>query len=220
MMDVLLSLLLGATVAEAETPGMAVIAAAAAESQSRVHQLRITEGAFNRLPKPGPGMVFSARSLGSDAGWFRVDVKAQLHGELVGRAKLSFSWAGPVEVLVALRAIAKGAEIGPDDISIEPYEGGMPTLFLTARADAVGKIARYAIAPGTMLQKNAVRPRRLVRRGDRIRVYARTGGLVVTLDGTAVSGGGHGEPIRVRNARSSRIIEAVVSGPGEAEVGR
>ena len=221
MMTPLLSLLLGATAAaEAETPGMAVIMAAAGESGGRVQALRIAKSAFNRLPRPGPEMMFSATALDSDSRWFRVEVKAKLSGKLAGQATYAFSWAGPVEVVVAVRAIAKGAEVRPDDVSVERYDGGALAQYLTSRADAVGRIARYAVAPGTVLRKNSVRPPRLVRRGDRIKVFVRAGGLVVTLDGSAMSNGGEGDSVRVRNARSRRIIEAVVIGPGEAEVGR
>ena len=45
------------------------------------------------------------------------------------------------------------------------------------------------------------------------------GGITLTLQAKALSGGGVGETINAQNVTSRKTIQAVVSGPGQALVG-
>lgn len=55
-----------------------------------------------------------------------------------------------------------------------------------------------------------------VRRGETILLTYATPGLTLSTRARAMSDGGVGEPIRVTNTASNRVIEAVVTGPGAA----
>ncbi len=218
MMCLLAALAIGAPVAEAETPGMAVILAASRVHRDEVRRLRIRRESFRRLPPPQDGMLFRATPLGSGPRRFRVEVEARLHGQRAGRAVLAFRWGGPPTVVIAARAIPKGAVIRAEDVSLAPYDGASADLFVSSISDVVGEVARHAIAPGVSLRRASVRKQYLVRRGDTVEVIVTRGGLSVTLKAKALGSGGAGEPVRVRNSRSRRIIDATVTSAGRAEV--
>lgn len=200
----------------AETPSVAVILAAADGSAAA---LRIPAGVFRALPKPGPGMSFAARLLPTDArGRRRFRVEAWHDGRLVATGDYTFGSRRAETIVVAQRRIARGAVIGPADVTTAPYEGSSAGLYAQTIESVVGRVARYDLAPGARLRTNATRRPFLVRSGDPVRVNVRVGRLTVTLKGVAVGSARRGERVEVRNARSRRIVEAVVTGAREAEV--
>ena len=122
-------------------------------------------------------------------------------------------------VLVATRELRRGEAIGAGDVALEERNAlasvGSPPL--TQPADVDGLSARRTIAPGTVLNASLVEPPVLVRRGDRLGVSARTGGITVQTSGEALGTARLGERVRVRNLQSGRVIDAVVTGSGSAE---
>jgi len=122
-------------------------------------------------------------------------------------------------VLVATRELRRGEAIGTDDVALEERNVlaavGAPPL--AQAADVVGLHARRTITPGTLLSAGLVELPVLVRRGDRLGVSARSGGITVQINGEALGTARLGERVRVRNLQSGRVIDAVVTGSGSAE---
>ncbi|MGB6144187.1 MAG: flagellar basal body P-ring formation chaperone FlgA, partial [Rhodanobacter sp.] len=56
--------------------------------------------------------------------------------------------------------------------------------------------------------------RRMVRAGDHVQVLAQLEGISVRAEGVALGSGDNGARLRVRNAASGRVIDAMVSAPG------
>ena len=214
--SIMLALLLASP--GAETPSQAIELAAAKASSER--GVRVAKGLFSRLPNPGPGTQFFATGLDErDPRFFQVEVVARVDGRVVGREVYRLPWRRPVRfVLVAAKHIPKGAIVGFDDIRREPFKGRRSDLYLQSAESAVGSVARYALANGVKIRTSALRPPRLVRRGEKVRVLVRSGGLVVSAVGVALGGGARGDTIKIRNGRSRRVIEAVVTQPGVAEI--
>jgi flagella basal body P-ring formation protein FlgA len=122
-------------------------------------------------------------------------------------------------VLVATRELRRGEAIGAGDVALEERNTlaavGAPPL--TQTADVVGLSARRTIAPGTLLSASLIELPVLVRRGDRLGVSARAGGITVQISGEALGTARLGERVRVRNLQSGRVIDAVMTGSGSAE---
>ena len=122
-------------------------------------------------------------------------------------------------VLVATRELRRGEAIGAGDVALEERNTlaavGAPPL--TQAADVVGLSARRTIAPGTLLSASLIELPVLVRRGDRLGVSARAGGITVQISGEALGTARLGERVRVRNLQSGRVIDAVMTGSGSAE---
>ncbi len=84
---------------------------------------------------------------------------------------------------------------------------------------AIGKAARHALRAGASASARDLLSPRLVKRDEPVRVCFDADGVSLTLDGKAMADGSVGETIRVMNPTSKLVIDAVVSGPGQALVG-
>ena len=203
----------------AETPSVAVTLLSAAESVQDGRQLDLGAATFAGLPKPQAGLTFVARRLeGSNRRWFRVEIEARVGDRAVASHRYNLGWRRPGTVIVTDRAIAKGAVISAEDVTQIGFDGARSELFVATLSDAVGMVAKYAIAPGVQLRRSAVRAPLLVRRGDEVKVRFRARTFDVSVAAVALTGGGRGESIRVQNERSRRVFKARVSNRGEAEV--
>lgn len=123
------------------------------------------------------------------------------------------------EVVVLNRPLPRGVVLQPGDLRMEARDttslhGG----YFDAVEQATGMLSRRSLSAGTVLTHNAIEAPRLVQRGQQVVLLARAGGLEVRSAGKALSDGAEGQLIKVRNTRSSRVVEALVTAPGTAVV--
>ncbi|QJU57442.1 flagellar basal body P-ring formation protein FlgA [Sphingomonas sp. AP4-R1] len=62
------------------------------------------------------------------------------------------------------------------------------------------------------------RPTPLVKRGDAIVIAVRSGALLITAHGKALSDGAMGDRVRVTNDATRRTLQAVVEGPARVKI--
>jgi len=115
---------------------------------------------------------------------------------------------------VAFRSVLKADDLREQLCDIEDPRA---TYFRTT-AEAVGKVARRALGPGELLGQNSVEQPGLVRSGETVRLLVESGGLRMTVLARALQNGKLGDPIKVRNIDSDRVITAVITGRGEVRV--
>ena len=87
-----------------------------------------------------------------------------------------------------------------------------------AITQAIGKKLTRPLQPDQVLAPIHVEQAEVVRRGDQVIISARSGGISVRMPGEALSDGGMGKQINVRNLGSQRVVKARVTGPGQVEV--
>ena len=74
-----------------------------------------------------------------------------------------------------------------------------------------------AQAPSAVVATSAATPSSLaVRRGDAVTITYAAPGLRLSTRGRAMQDAGVGQPIRITNLQSNRVIDAIVTGPGAA----
>jgi len=123
------------------------------------------------------------------------------------------------KVLVAARTLARGTVLRPDDLkAVRRDLSRLSPGYLTDRKHATGMVLLRPLGPGNLLVQSAVKPPRLVQRGQDVTILASVGGLVVRSQGKALADGAYGETVRVRNSRSRRIVQGVVSARGTVKV--
>ncbi len=121
-------------------------------------------------------------------------------------------------VVTAGRALPAGHVLAVSDLKTVRLEvDGLRSYHHEARRLA-GSVLRRPLAAGQPVEAAHVTPPLLVRRGERVVVEARVDGLAVRTSGEALSAGRKGDTIRVRNLRSKRVVQAVVTGRGRVEV--
>lgn len=125
---------------------------------------------------------------------------------------------GNVDVLVWARNIAAGEVIQPEDLV-----WGKAAL---APADApsdpdlvVGLAARRAVRAGAAVGGRDVAALQVIRANEIVTLVFEDGGVSLSLQAKAMAGGAVGETINVQNVTSKKIVQAVVTGPGQAAVG-
>lgn len=122
-------------------------------------------------------------------------------------------------IVVAARPLPRGVILQAGDLKTERHDlSRVPPGYLVRVADAVGMVLLRPLAPGNTLSESALKPRQLVRRGERVTIVAELSGLVVRSAGTALMNGAYGQVIQVRNLRSKRVVDAVVSAPGIVKI--
>ena len=119
------------------------------------------------------------------------------------------------QVLVSSRALLRGDGIGAADVHVE--ERDVTRLgygYLDNLEQIAGRTLSRALARGSVLSPGSLGGRRMVRAGDHVQVLAQLEGIQVRAEGVALGSGDNGARLRVRNAASGRVIDAMVSAPG------
>lgn len=122
-------------------------------------------------------------------------------------------------VLVLVRPVAAGQAITPDVLAVEKRNTSTlsgPALALPEQA--VGQLAARGLMAGSVLSAIDLQSPRLVRRGDRVTLVARSGGLEVRSQGRALGDAGLSEQVNVENLGTRRQVRGRVNARGEVEV--
>jgi flagella basal body P-ring formation protein FlgA len=122
-------------------------------------------------------------------------------------------------VVAAARPLPRDAAITAADLQLlERDVASLNGQFLTAIDEAVGLSARRPLAAGAVLSRDQLLQPLLIRRGDAVTIRVESGGLSVNMPGVAMTDGRRGEPIRVKNSNSARIVDAQVVEAGVVTV--
>jgi flagella basal body P-ring formation protein FlgA len=124
-----------------------------------------------------------------------------------------------IEVLVAARPLARGEEIRAQDVSLVRQEVSMVSGgYLTDPAELAGKRLKRPLAPGALLSPQALESPPVVRRGQSVTILARNNGFEVRMAGEALNDAAPGEPVRVRNLHTKKVVEGTVLRTGTVQV--
>ncbi len=122
-------------------------------------------------------------------------------------------------VVVVSRPIVRGETLGATDLKLVSKEVSPASqTYMRDIQHAVGYIAKRSIPAGRILTAQMVQAPRLIKAGQEVILLATTPQLEVRMKGKALSDGSRGDIIQVRNVRSKRIIEGVVTDIGTVRV--
>jgi len=122
-------------------------------------------------------------------------------------------------VLVLTRALSRGTVVATGDLRVEQRDvATLRGAYLQRPADAVGRTLRRHLAAGSVLGAPLLESTALVRRGERVKLVASSGGLQVFSHGRALADGSRGEVVAVRNLRSRRVVEGEVTAAGTVHI--
>jgi flagellar basal body P-ring formation protein FlgA len=131
--------------------------------------------------------------------------------EFVVRADVS------AEVLVTTAAVPAGRMFAATDLAFERRTvSAIDDVFSEAEA-VIGQSSRRTLRAGQIVQRQVLVAPVLVRRGDTVRIVARSGPVEVTSMGEALEAGRSDDRVRVRNAATGKVIHARVTGSGMVE---
>ena len=124
-----------------------------------------------------------------------------------------------IKVPVPTRRIAEGDTIRPEDIDYVDQRADQ------LRSDAVlkpalltGKVAKRQLEASQPVQLRFLGQPIIIKRGDRVTMVVRNGGIFLTADGRAEADAGLGEIVRLTNSATNKQLEGIATGPGTAEI--
>ncbi|MFC3070765.1 flagellar basal body P-ring formation chaperone FlgA [Phenylobacterium soli] len=126
--------------------------------------------------------------------------------------------AGNVDVLTYARNIAAGEIVAPEDL-VWGRAAAAPSDSPRDPDAIIGQAARRPLRAGAAALAHDVSAPQIIKAGEIITVSFQADGISLSLQGKALAGGGLGETLNVENTASKKVIQAVVSGPGQAVVG-
>ena len=146
-----------------------------------------------------------------------VDVTAD--GAPAAQLRLSGRVLEMVELPMPRRRMMPGDVIGNGDLEWVRVRAALAKgEVVQAMRDAVGQALRRAVQPGQPLQLADLGRPMVVQKGTPMVLVLDTPGIQVTAQGVAMEPGGLGERVHVVNPVSHVVVEAEVTGPGQARV--
>lgn len=122
-------------------------------------------------------------------------------------------------VVVAARPLMRGAQLSEADLTTATLDAGsLPPDYLTNPQLAIGQQLKRPLSIGMAVAAGMLDTPRMVRRDEQVTILAEDGGLEVRMTGLALEDGVLGQPIKVRNLLSKRIIGGIIAAPGIVKV--
>lgn len=135
-----------------------------------------------------------------------------------GRVKslaVRMTWAQ--NVLVAAKTIPKDTAIKPQDLMLRKIKITRPGVYATNESEVVNNLSRKAIKQGEPIALELLSGPNNIRKGAKVKIIARLGGILATSDGVLLQDGAPGDLVNVqvvnsknrrRNNGKSNIIKA------------
>lgn len=124
-----------------------------------------------------------------------------------------------VEVPVPVRRIMRGETITDRDIElIDMRAAALAGQSIVEPSMLVGQAAKRTLRTGLPVASNSIEPPVMIKKGSLVMVRARSKNMILTARAKAMQSGGMHDVVRVMNMHSNRVIEAVVTGPGQLDI--
>lgn len=125
---------------------------------------------------------------------------------------------GHRDVLVFSHAMTPGQVVGASDLVLaRPVEAEGLSGLPDSADQVIGKAMKWPIREGGIVRMIDVTAPVMIKRGEVIRVRWISQSLSLSLMGQAQKDGAQGDTITVMNPQSHKLIEAAVTGPGQAQ---
>ena len=124
-----------------------------------------------------------------------------------------------IELPILTKSVARGELLSSRDFTLQPRKinnnfGGV----VSDPTDIIGKEARYNLSAGNELRFNDLKTPVTVERGQEVSIVSGGTSLRVSMQGKALSAGGTGDRILVRNVKTGKRLEGIVYPDGSVIV--
>lgn len=148
-----------------------------------------------------------------------VNVQITVDGKAWKTIEVLVDLAAQIDVVVPNRAVKADEIIEADDLTtarVVTYD--LKPLFLTDPGMVEGKSAARPLQPNIPLRQGFLKAPILVKKGDRVLIEAKRGGLSIQTTGVTKGSGQVGQMVMVANLDSGRELRARVVAQGLVEV--
>lgn len=141
-----------------------------------------------------------------------------VHAGLSGGTAAPAAGRGNVEVLTYARSLSAGEIVQPSDV-VWAKAAAAPSDSPSDADAVIGQAAKRPLRAGAVVQARDLGAPVVIKSGDVVTVTYEAGGVSLALQGKAMAAAGVGETLAVQNTVSKKVVQAVVTGPGQAVVG-
>jgi len=135
------------------------------------------------------------------------------------RVRLSGRVERMTEVPMLTSRVMRGAVIGEADIVWKSMpEARLPRSTIIEADMIIGMAAKRSLQAGKPLASGDVRRPLLVNRGETVTMVLHTPSMQLTAKGRALEHGSRGDTIRISNLQTNTVVDAIVTGPGQARI--
>ena len=173
--------------------------------------IRIPPGAVDLRIIPAPSeeglgrRVFHVAVTANGRPWRTIEVLADV--------------AAMIDVVVPNRYLKSEDLIDAEDLTVARVRiHDLKHPFVTNQEEVIGKIAARPLQAETPLRPAFVKKPLTIKKGDRVTIEARKGGLSIQTSGVTKSSGQIGQTIMVANLDSGRELRAKIVAPGLVHV--
>ncbi len=173
------------------------------------------------IPMPSGIIEFQVLSNGSDDGLGRrvFPISVAVGGKVWKTIQVLADVSAMIDAVVPTRLLRTEEVIDGVDLKttrLRIHQWNHP--FVTDRDEVIGKSAARPLPPDTPLRSTFVKLPLIVKKGDRVMIEARRGGLSIQTYGITKSSGQVGQTIMVANLDSGRELRAKVVAPSLVQV--
>lgn len=149
----------------------------------------------------------------------RVLVEVRCEGSKPWKVRIPVMISVYAPVAITSRPVARQQVLTKSDIIMKDHDiSGLNRGYYSNIENVVGLVTRNQIRSGIVINPALIRPPYLVKRGQKVKIFAKTTNYQVAMYGEALSDGARGEVIKVRNSTSRKVVEGVVIAPGIIQV--
>jgi len=124
------------------------------------------------------------------------------------------------DVIVTAKALHKGQKIDAAAIIFQKHNITRLNRGYYSQIDALQQMqAKRNLKRGTVLTPSGLAPQMMVHSGQRVTLELNYNGLQIKSTGKALHSATLGQLVKVRNTRSMKIVEGIVSGEGMVRIG-
>jgi flagella basal body P-ring formation protein FlgA len=178
--------------------------------------------AFTTAPLPlgiAPTVAFSSPAFDPATGRFTTLLSVLAEGVPPVQMRLSGRVQEMIELPVLRRALVPGEVVGAGDLVWTRLRVGLARgEVVRAAGQAEGQAVRRTVAAGQPIQLADLGRPVIVAKGSPLALSLEGPGITLTAQGVANEPGGLGERIHVTNPYSRAVLEADITGPGQARV--
>ena len=188
--------------------------------ETRRHELKLIRPPYDmRCP---PGEITSEVTFNRA---FRYDkrlpviINTYINGRFYRRATCYYRVVVYDKIVVAKRDLPLEKKISPSDVQVEEREiAERGANYLHDFADLAGMVPARVIRAGTPVTAEMLQSPVVIDMGSPITLVANKNGIVIKIDGIAMQRGRIGKIIKVKNARSSKVLRGRVVDESTVEI--
>lgn len=192
------------------------------EFAGKVQEIRVAVGDPQQpivVPAGALGLSVSSADMAESVGRRVFQVHVAINGTFHRTVEATTDVAAYVDSLAPVRLIRADEEIEADDVvTMRVPLSDVRLPYATDPRDVVGKAATRPLPPQAPIRLTALRRPFVVRKGDRVMIEAKMGGLSIQTAGVTKGNGELGQTITVSNTDSGKDLRAKVVGPGVVRV--